>query len=64
MKHVDINFNDGDIIGIDCMDMVVNNGFLTVFLPEDEDGTKRVQGYAVHTVSDFEFTQTDEEVEE
>ena len=63
MKHVEIIFNDGDVIGIDCMDIVVTNGFLTVFLPEDEDGKKIVQGYAVNTVSDFQFTQTDEEDE-
>jgi len=60
MKTVTINFKDGDTITIDCMDMVINQGFLTVFMPEDKFGNKTVQGYNMQEVSDFEFVQHDE----
>lgn len=60
MKSVTINFKDGDTITIDCMDMVINQGFLTVFMPEDDFGNKTVQGYNMQEVSDFEFVQHDE----
>ena len=60
MKRVTINFTDGDCVVFDCLDMVLNNGFLTIFLPEDEEGTKTVQAYNAALVADFEFNQFDE----
>ena len=33
LKHVTINFKDGDTIAIDCLDMVVNQGFITLYAP-------------------------------
>ena len=60
-KHLTINFHDGDTIGIDCLDVVVNQGFLTVFMPEDELGNKSVQAYNVMDIADWEFVQNGEE---
>lgn len=57
LKHVTINFEDGDTIGIDCLDIVLNQGFLTVFIPEDEFGNKTVQAYNTDTILDWEFIQ-------
>lgn len=59
MKFLTINFKDGDTISIDCLDVVINQGFLTVFMPEDKFGNKTVQGYNVEEISDFEFVQSD-----
>lgn len=64
MKKVTIYFNDGDVIELDCMDMVINNGFLTVFIPENEEGIKTVQAYNASQVESFTFEQTDEEEED
>lgn len=61
LKHVTINFKDGDTIGLDVLDMVINNGFITLFMPEDDFGNKTVQAYNVMEVSDWEFTQNGEE---
>lgn len=61
LKHVTINFHDGDTIGLDCLDMVINNGFLTLFMPEDDFGNKTVQAYNVMDVADWEFVQNGEE---
>lgn len=57
LKHVTINFKDGDTIGIDCLDMVLNQGFLTLFIPEDDFGNKTVQAYNIDSISDWEFVQ-------
>lgn len=64
MKKVTIYFNDGDIIELDCMDMVINNGFLTVFIPEDSEGVKTVQAFNAAQVESFTFEQQDEKEEE
>lgn len=64
MKTVTIDFKDGDVLTIDCMDMVLNNGFVTVFIPEDEYGNKTVQAFNMSEVSSFEFVQPKEEEEE
>lgn len=64
MKQVTIYFNDEDVVVLDCMDVVVNNGFLTVFMPETEEGIKTVQAYNTATVESFTFEQKDEEGEE
>ena len=64
MKKVTIYFNDGDVIELDCMDMVINNGFLTVFIPEDAEGVKTVQAFNAAQVESFTFEQQDEEGEE
>lgn len=61
LKHVTINFKDGDTIAIDCLDMVVNQGFVTLFMPEDDFGNKSVQAYNVMDVADWEFIQNGEE---
>lgn len=61
MKFLTINFKDGDTISIDCLDVVINQSFLTVFMPEDKFGNKTVQGYNVQEISDFEFVQGEEE---
>ena len=61
LKHVTINFKDGDTIGVDCLDMVINQGFLTLFMPEDDFGNKTVQAYNIMEVSDWEFVQNGEE---
>lgn len=64
MKQVSIYFNDEDVVVLDCMDVVVNNGFLTVFMPETEEGIKTVQAYNVAGVESFTFEQRDEQGEE
>ena len=64
MKNVIINFNDGDVIELECMDMVINNEFITVFIPEDSKGVKTVQAYNIATVDSWTFEQTDEKGEE
>lgn len=64
MKKVTIYFNDGDVIELECMDMVINNGFLTVFIPENEEGIKTVQAYNAAQVESFTFEQMDEEGED
>lgn len=64
MKKVTIYFNDGDVIELDCMDMAINNGFLTVFIPEDAEGVKTVQAFNAAQVESFTFEQQDEKEEE
>lgn len=64
MKQVTINFNDGDVLVLDCMDMAINNGFITVFIPENEEGVKTVQAYNIATVDSWTFEQKDEKGEE
>ena len=64
MKKVTIYFNDGDVIELECMDMAINNGFITVFIPENEEGVKTVQAYNIATVESWTFEQKDEEGEE
>ena len=60
MKRVTIYFTDEDQITLDCMDMVINNGFITVFIPEDEEGVKTVQAYNANYVESWTFEQKDE----
>ena len=64
MKQVTINFNDGDVLVLDCMDMAINNGFITVFIPENEEGVKTVQAYNTSTVDSWTFEQKDEKGED
>lgn len=64
MKKVTIYFNDGDVITLDCMDMAINNGFITIFIPENDEGVKTVQAYNTSTVESWTFEQKDEEGEE
>ena len=64
MKQVTINFNDGDVLALDCMDMAINNGFITIFIPENEEGVKTVQAYNIATIDSWTFEQKDEEGEE
>lgn len=64
MKKVTIYFNDGDVIELECMDMAINNGFITVFIPENEEGVKTVQAYNIATVESWTFEQKDEKGEE
>lgn len=64
MKEVTIYFNDGDVMNLECMDMAINNGFITIFIPENEEGVKTVQAYNVATVESWTFEQKDEEGEE
>ena len=64
MKKVTIYFNDGDVIELDCMDMAINNGFLTVFIPENEEGVKTVQAYNTRYVESWTFEQKDEKGED
>ena len=64
MKQVTINFNDGDVLVLDCMDMAINNGFITVFIPENEEGVKTVQAYNIATVDSWTFEQKDEKGED
>ena len=64
MKNVTIYVNDGDVLVLDCMDMAINNGFITVFIPENEEGVKTVQAYNIATVDSWTFEQKDEEGEE
>ena len=63
MKQVTIYFNDGDVIELECMDMAINNGFITVFIPEDSKGVKTVQAYKTTSVESWTFEQKDEEGE-
>ncbi len=63
MKQVTMYFNDGDVIELECMDMAINNGFITVFIPEDSKGVKTVQAYNIATVESWTFEQKDEEGE-
>lgn len=63
MKEVSIYFNDGDVMNLECMDMVINNGFITIFIPENEEGVKTVQAYNIGAVESFTFEQKDEEGE-
>lgn len=64
MKNVTINFNDGDQITFDCMDVAINNGFMSVFIPENDEGVKTVQAYNLMQVESFTFEQKDEEGED
>ncbi|MBO7715377.1 MAG: hypothetical protein J6S85_17575 [Methanobrevibacter sp.] len=64
MKQVTIYFKDDDVVTLECMDMAINNGFITVFMPENEEGVKTVQAYNVATVDSWTFEQKDEEGEE
>lgn len=68
MKKVTIYFNDGDVIELDCMDMAINNGFLTIFLPQQSIGEKTtiktVQAYNAAQVESWTFEQKDEKGED
>ena len=64
MKQVTIYFKDDDVVTIDCMDMAINNGFITIFIPDNEEGVKTVQAYNTDTVESWTFEQKDEEEEE
>lgn len=64
MKQVTIYFNDDDVVTLECMDMAINNGFITIFIPENEEGVKTVQAYNTSTVESWTFEQKDEEGEE
>ena len=64
MKQVTIYFKDDDVVTLECMDMAINNGFITVFIPENEEGVKTVQAYNIATVDSWTFEQKDEEEEE
>ena len=59
MKTVTVDFKDGDTITIECMDMAVNQGFITIFIPEDEDGNKSVQAYNSDIIESWTFIQND-----
>ena len=64
MKQVTIYFKDDDVVTLECMDMAINNGFITIFIPENEEGVKTVQAYNTDTVESWTFEQKDEEGEE
>ena len=64
MKTVTIYFTDGDQIALNCMDLAINNKFITVFIPENEEGVKTVQAYNSATIDSWTFEQKDEEGEE
>lgn len=64
MKTVTIYFTDGDQITLDCMDMAINNGFITIFIPENEEGVKTVQAYNAAQVESWTFEQKDEKGED
>lgn len=64
MKTITIYFTDGDQIVIDCLDTSINNGFINVFIPENEEGVKTVQSYNTAIVESFTFEQKDEKGEE
>lgn len=64
MKQVTIYFKDNDVVTLECMDMAINNGFITVFMLENEEGVKTVQAYEIATVDSWTFEQKDEEEEE
>lgn len=63
MKTITIYFKDGDEIALDCMDTAINNGFINVFIPENEEGVKTVQAYNIANVDSFTFEQKDEQGE-
>ena len=64
MKQVTIYFKDDDVVTLECMDMAINNGFITVFIPENEEGVKTVQAYNIATVDSWTFEQRDEKGED
>ena len=64
MKQVTIYFKDDDVVTLECMDMAINNGFITVFIPENEEGIKTVQAYNTDTVEFWTFEQKNEEGED
>ena len=64
MKQVTIYFNDDDVACLECMDMAINNGFITIFIPENEEGVKTVQAYNIANVDSWTFEQKDKEGEE
>ena len=64
MKTVTIYFSDEDVVTLECMDMAINNGFITIFIPENKEGVKTVQAYNTSTVDSWTFEQKDEEGEE
>ena len=61
MKTITIYFTDGDQITLDCLDVTINNGFINVFIPENEEGVKTVQAYNARFVESWTFEQKDEE---
>lgn len=64
MKNVTLYFTDGDQITIDCMDMAINNRFITIFIPENKEGVKTVQAYNIATIDSWTFEQQDEKGED
>ena len=64
MKQITIYFKDDDVVTLECMDTAINNGFINVFIPENEEGVKTVQAYNIANIDSFTFEQKDEEGEE
>lgn len=51
------DFNDGEPLFIDCVDVVVQQGFLVAFLPEDENGNHITNAYNIDCIDSWQFTQ-------
>lgn len=58
---------DGDCVYLDVMDVIVQQGFLVAFLPEDEQGNHITNAYNISNIDSWKFVQVpkgDEDGEE
>ena len=52
-----LDFNEGDPLFIDVMDVVLQQGFLVAFLPEDENGNHITNAYNIECIDSWQFVQ-------
>ena len=48
---------DGEPLSIDVIDVVVQQGFLVAFLPEDENGNHTTNAYNIGCIDSWQFIQ-------
>ena len=48
---------DGDLVNLDVMDVIVQQGFLVAFLPEDEEGNHITNAYNIDNIDSWRFVQ-------
>ena len=61
MNNLTIWFKEGasdlDVLSIDVVDVVCQQGFLVAFLPEEEDGTHISNAYNISQIDSWQFVQ-------
>lgn len=54
---------DGEVLDMDVVDVVVNQGFLVAFMPENENGDHTTNAYNIGCIDSWQFIQHPKEGE-